>query len=242
MTEQKPAIFWDFDGTLVLTPKWSTSLIKAMDILHPGHDVTREQIRIFLHEGFPWHTPERYHPELSSSDAWLSFVRPVLAGAVHKVGYETEESGRVAGLAQEIILDSETYIPYDDTLPVLLDLHQKGWRHVILSNNYPELPDVVSHLSFSHLIADCITSGLVGYEKPNPCIFEYALERAEQPEKVWMVGDNIEADVRGAEAAGIPAILVHTQVTEKPGYYAANLHEVTRIIDENSLHRRIPVG
>ncbi|WP_228282485.1 HAD hydrolase-like protein [Rubrobacter tropicus] len=28
------------------------------------------------------------------------------------------------------------------------------------------------------------------------------------PKRVWMVGDDADADVRGAEAAGIPAILV----------------------------------
>jgi putative hydrolase of the HAD superfamily len=95
------------------------------------------------------------------------------------------------------------------------------------------LPEVVRHQSFNDLITECITSGLVGYEKPNLGIFEYALDLAGRLEKVWMVGDNIEADVGGAEAVGIPAILVHTQVTEKPRYYAANLYEVVRIIEEN---------
>ena len=47
-----------------------------------------------------------------------------------------------------------------------------------------------------------------------------------------MVGDNIKSDVRGAEAVGIPAILVYTQVTEKPKYCAANLYEVAKIVDE----------
>ena len=233
MTERKPVIFWDFDGTLVLTPKWSTSLVKALDILNPGHDVTREQIRAFLHEGFPWHTPERYHPELSSPKAWWAFLKPVLANAILKVGYSDSDSSRAAEIAQEYILNPETYIPYDDALPVLQDLYEKGWQHFILSNNYPELPDVVDHLSFSHLITECITSGLVGYEKPNSGIFAYALDRAGQPEEVWMVGDNIDADVRGAEAAGIPAILVHTQVTENPRFYAADLYEVAGIISDN---------
>ena len=131
---------------------------------------------------------------------------------------------------------------YDDALPVLQDLREKGWQHFILSNNYPELPEIVNQLSFANLITKCITSGLVGYDKPNPGIFKYAVNLAGRPEKVWMVGDNIKADVRGAEAVGIPAILVHTQVTEKPKYYAANLYEVTRIIEENSYYRRVLVG
>ncbi len=235
MFKPRPTIFWDFDGTLVLTPKWSTSLVKSLDILHPGHNVVREQIRSFLQQGFPWHTPERYHPDLSSPEAWWGFVRPVLAGAVLGVGFGIEESYRVAEMAQDMILDPKTYIPYDDTLPVLEDLHKKGWQHFILSNNYPELPDVVSRMPFSNLLTECITSGLVGYEKPNNEIFKYAMDRAGQPEKVWMVGDNITADVGGAEAVGIPAILVHTQVTENPRYYATNLYEAAGIILETDI-------
>jgi putative hydrolase of the HAD superfamily len=32
-----------------------------------------------------------------------------------------------------------------------------------------------------------------------------------QPARMWMVGDNPVADIRGAEAVGIPAFLVHTE-------------------------------
>ncbi|WP_443044957.1 HAD hydrolase-like protein [Streptomyces sp. NBC_00343] len=35
-----------------------------------------------------------------------------------------------------------------------------------------------------------------------------ALDRAGSPGRVWMVGDNAVADVAGAQALGIPAILV----------------------------------
>ncbi len=34
------------------------------------------------------------------------------------------------------------------------------------------------------------------------------LEAVDGAEAAWMVGDNPEADVRGAEAVGLPAILV----------------------------------
>jgi putative hydrolase of the HAD superfamily len=205
-------------------------VLKALDILRPGHDINREQIGTLLHEGLPWHTPERYHPELSSSEAWWAFVRTVLAGAVLGRGYGREESSWVAELAQELILNPETFIPFDDTLPVLQNLHEKGWRYFILSNNYPELPDLVNHPPFYHLIDECITSGLAGYDKPNPGIFEYALELTGYPRKVWMVGDNIKADVRGAEAVGIPSILVRTRTDEPVKFYAADLYEAAEII------------
>jgi FMN phosphatase YigB (HAD superfamily) len=83
-----------------------------------------------------------------------------------------------------------------------------GWRHAILSNHVPELPSMVSGLGLSHLIDVVFTSAATGYEKPNPRAFEIALEACGWPSESWMVGDNPIADIAGAEAFGIPAVLV----------------------------------
>ena len=53
-----------------------------------------------------------------------------------------------------------------------------------------------------------ITSANIGYEKPHREIFQLALDIAGDPAAAWMVGDNVIADVMGAEAAGIKRILV----------------------------------
>jgi ribonucleotide monophosphatase NagD (HAD superfamily) len=45
-----------------------------------------------------------------------------------------------------------------------------------------------------------------------------------------MVGDNAVSDVKGAEDAGIPAILVHQPPTEGAKHWAADLKGVVRII------------
>ena len=47
--------------------------------------------------------------------------------------------------------------------------------------------------------------------KPSPAYFEAALEALDtDPERAWMVGDDIEADIRGAQALGMRAVLVRT--------------------------------
>jgi FMN phosphatase YigB (HAD superfamily) len=51
-------------------------------------------------------------------------------------------------------------------------------------------------------------SAVTGWEKPNPRFFRHALQAVGNPSRVWMVGDNPIADVAGAEAVGIPALLV----------------------------------
>ena len=58
----------------------------------------------------------------------------------------------------------------------------------------------------------------VAVRKPNPRIFELACERLNVlPEKVLMVGDNLEADVQGALAAGLQAVWLGTSEVEDVG-------------------------
>ncbi len=46
-----------------------------------------------------------------------------------------------------------------------------------------------------------------------------------------MIGDNLNADIRGAEAVGLPAILVRNPGGENVKYYARNLLEAASIIE-----------
>ncbi len=52
-----------------------------------------------------------------------------------------------------------------------------------------------------------VVSGEVGKAKPDASIFEVALnELGLEPHDVWHIGDNLEADVAGAKAAGLTAV------------------------------------
>ncbi|MBR6766455.1 MAG: YjjG family noncanonical pyrimidine nucleotidase [Clostridia bacterium] len=55
-------------------------------------------------------------------------------------------------------------------------------------------------------ISDLVISQEVGISKPNPGIFQYALERLGlKPEEVIMIGDSPSSDILGANNAGIDA-------------------------------------
>lgn len=81
------------------------------------------------------------------------------------------------------------------------------------------------------LVTKCLSSAAIGYEKPHPRSFRIALEAAQNPANVWMVGDNPIADIAGAEAVGIPAILVRRPRPDGIRYYATDLWEAARIIE-----------
>jgi len=235
MTQTGKTILWDFDGTLAFRPRmWRAVLMEVLNKHEPGHNVDEEQIRLYLRDGFPWHQPEKPHHHLSTPRAWWTHVEAILARAYCGAGFDVLRASELARLAHERLIEPEGYVLHEDTLPALEYLSQLDWNHVILSNHIPELPDIVGALPLSSHISQCVSSALTGYEKPNPEVFRIALEISGKPEKVWMIGDNIDADVKGAESVGIPAILVRTTPAEFVKYFAADLMTAASIIEENS--------
>lgn len=223
------AVFWDFDGTLAVRDgMWGGCLLSVLDAHQPDHQVGIEDLRPHLAAGFPWHDAERPHPELNDPDAWWAAVAEVIAAAYEGVGYAKTRAAGLAACVREEFVDPDRWRVFDDALPVLSRLRDEGWRHVIVSNHVPELPELVAQLGLRDLVDEVITSAAVGYDKPHPAIFAVALEVAGSPNQVWMVGDSPTADVAGAEGCQIPAILVRRDAPAR--YRASGLHEAADLI------------
>lgn len=76
----------------------------------------------------------------------------------------------------------------------------------------------IDMLDIEHHFAFVVISERAGYWKPDPRIFELGLERTgTAPERAVYIGDNPEADVEGARAAGIPAIWMNRAGRAWPG-------------------------
>jgi FMN phosphatase YigB (HAD superfamily) len=228
-------IFWDFDGTLAERPGlWGACLAEVLDEEQPDHGIELDQLRAHLRDGFPWHDPETAHPELNDPEAWWERVETLLARAYAGCGLEAARAAELAGLVRNRYCDpARGWSVFDDVQPVLERLKARGWTHVILSNHIPELAQLVNGLGLSGLLDRVLTSAATGYEKPNPRAFENALHECGDPQERWMIGDNPEADVAGAEAAGIRAILVRRTDAEVERV-AADLYAVKRIIDDGA--------
>ena len=225
------AILWDFDGTLAHRPgMWRGCMVEILDEHEAGHTVRADDLVPFLRDGFPWHTPEVAHPELSTPAAWWEHVEALLALAYGRVGVAPERASELARLAHERYIDGRSgWALFDDSRLALTQLRERGWRHVVLSNHVPELEEIVICLGLDDLLDTVITSATTGFEKPHPEAFAAGRRAAGDASTVWMVGDNPDADVAGAEAVGIPAILVHG---EHPTFRtAATLSEVVAFMD-----------
>jgi putative hydrolase of the HAD superfamily len=111
--------------------------------------------------------------------------------------------------AREAMLASLSFVPYPDVLPGLEALRAAGHRLLVVSNWDCSLPDWLGPAGLLQHVEAVISSGEVGVAKPDPGIFERALEVAGAgPGDAVHVGDSLDNDVAGARAVGLRPILV----------------------------------
>lgn len=202
-------IFWDFDGTLVYSEHlWSGSLYRSLQRYTSHKDITLDEIRPPMSHGFSW---DFYYEDMHElvGEKWWDYTFEHILRVYKAVGITESEAKTLLPLFRKTLLEAENYHIYADTIPTLETLRKRGYKHFLLSNNYPELDITMEKIGLAKYFDGMIISAQVGYDKPRREIFEIALERAGNPERCFMVGDNPQSDIKGAANIGIPAILVH---------------------------------
>ena len=229
-------LIWDFDGTLARRAGgWSAALAAAA-----GPGISADALRPFLQSGFPWHAPECAHQGLSP-DEWWEELMPLFARALRGAGVPAAQARELAGQVRAHYLLPAAWQRYDDVLPALDQLSERGWRHVLLSNHVPELPELLALLGLNERFAAVFNSADTGYEKPNPHAFRNvlnwivrgrrtgSLSESTPSIETWVIGDSLSADVIGAQEAGLRAILVRRR---EPGFICCeSLAEIIHVID-----------
>jgi len=100
----------------------------------------------------------------------------------------------------------------------ILEYLNKGYKMHIITNGFEEVQTRKLHNSgIAHYFRTVINSDRAGVKKPDPKIFNMAIEAAGiQPESGVMIGDSLEADIHGACAVGLQAL--HFNVHNDPGH------------------------
>lgn len=175
--------------------------------LQDGHDGQRSQVR-----PDPRFMEVCLTTNIAEPDRFLDHVA---ARFGHKVSEQAHESFR-----RLLALEAGGVGSYPETEQVLRTLKEQGYRLGLISNLWPfpvdhifrvrKLGDYFEHLVFSFE---------VGVRKPDAAIFQAACKRfAVQPGDCLMVGDNPEADVRGALVVGMQAAFI-----DRPGTSRLNI-------------------
>jgi putative hydrolase of the HAD superfamily len=111
---------------------------------------------------------------------------------------------------EDAMLAAIRFRPYPEVPAVLAALRDRGAKIVVVSNWDVSLHDVLERTDLRRRVDAVVTSAEFGAAKPDPGIFARALELAGgvAPGDAVHAGDDLEADVEGALAAGIAPVLV----------------------------------
>jgi len=115
------------------------------------------------------------------------------------------------GLRRQLIANTRTSANWDQLRPgtheALGQIREK-YKTAVISNADGKIAAVLARCGLADGFLTITDSGIVGREKPDPVIFDAAMQSvAAKPEESLYVGDVYSVDYRGATGAGMQAVL-----------------------------------
>ena len=122
---------------------------------------------------------------------------------------------------------------YPFAIEVLEYLKQKYPLHII-TNGFDKTQHIkLEHSGMKQYFDEIITSEKLGVKKPNPAIFQHAIEMANtNKEESVYVGDNLVVDILGCQNFGMDGVFFNPEKenhTEKPKFEISCLSELKMI-------------
>lgn len=106
---------------------------------------------------------------------------------------------------------------YSDVTETLLKLKEIGLKTGLISTGYEvDIHTILEKVGLARELFDVIIGAdTIKKVKPHPEVFRYALKKLKvKPEEALFVGDQIDADYKGAEKIGITPILIERTKSE----------------------------
>ncbi|MCB0375881.1 MAG: YjjG family noncanonical pyrimidine nucleotidase [Sinomicrobium sp.] len=220
-------IFFDLDHTL-----WDFEKNSALTF---GNILKKNNINIPLSEFLEVYRPFNLHywklyREEKITQEKLRHGR--LKSTFDALSYAVEDAV-IHVLSEEYIAQLPTHGHlFDDTVAVLNYLKPRYKLHII-TNGFKEVQHKkLERANIQHYFRHIVNSETVGVKKPDPRIFEHALEKASvHPRKAVMIGDSLEADILGARNVGMETIHVnHDEEEHDHGISIRKLSEIKQYL------------
>ena len=201
------ALFLDLDETLVdrLDPSVISQTCAAIASLYPELDEAR--LAAANREVWDAYWPEVEHRwtlgELDGAAVSLEAWRRALRKCGCTDASVAEHTARI--FRQQ---SCAAYRLFDDTHDLVAAAKGARIPLALITNGASDTQrDKLAALGIGHWFDTVVISGEVGLAKPDPRIFEVAVEAlAVERDAVWHVGDSLSSDVAGARATGLTAV------------------------------------
>jgi len=141
-------------------------------------------------------------------DAWRDYFHIILGGVHVPVA---EQSGIIDSLWEAHRRFGLWTVAIDGARQAVTEVRRRGLELGVVSNAEGRVAEDLDSAGYEGLFTTVVDSQVVGVEKPDPRIFEIALERlGANAETTIYLGDVPAVDVEGARSAGITPVLVDT--------------------------------
>lgn len=123
---------------------------------------------------------------------------------------------------------------FDDAIGTLETLRDRGYRLGLITNGPAEMQlDKVAQFKLEPYFDVVVIEGVFGKGKPAPEVFTHALAiTGSAAHEAWHVGDNLYADIAGAQGVGIHGVWIHRERLEMKDDPAAIPDRVVAHLDE----------
>ena len=211
------AVFLDVGGTLV-EERPSRFAIYAEAARERGCGVDARGMRELMRKAHR-DLPREIDGAFRYTDPWFrAFIEHVFLGQLSLPRSQLDEL--VAQLFARFE-DPRSFRLHEGARELLGDLRSRGVVVGIVSNWSARLPRLLDALEIGGFLDFVLSSAIERTEKPEPGLFEAALERSgAAPGQALHAGDHPENDVAAAQALGIEAVLVDHRGLGSPGVTA----------------------
>jgi putative hydrolase of the HAD superfamily len=226
------AIFLDLDKTLLDPSNYKNSIIGTCQVLadhQPALDVTKliESNSTIWSEYWPTIEKKWISGEMDD----LSVSRESWRLTLQNIGSIDEKLIELA-VQTHTQLIPQTYQLYSDVDKFIAIINEKNIPLALITNGASEAQrSKLKKLKIENQFESIIISGEVGYAKPDPKIFDLAINKIKSSRKhTWHIGDNLLTDIKGAITAGINGVWINRKRKTfqndspvKPDYIISNL-------------------
>jgi putative hydrolase of the HAD superfamily len=205
------AIFFDLDGTLRHNVPSAHEILNAY-LTENGIRIDLDNhLRAMRWEYSYWaNSPDLRDDIIAHSmdtdTFWTEYTKRRLLALNLSLEQSTEFASKVSRHMGESY-KPESIVP-EDVRRVLPQLKDEGYVMAVISNRDKPFQDVLDSHRLSEFFDFSLAGGDVDIYKPEPGIFEHALQRANlTSQETVYVGDNYFADVIGSRRAGLQPVL-----------------------------------
>lgn len=223
------AIFFDRDGTLVRgDPEWTRFRNQCLEQwsgreFDSSYDYFMKMFQRVQEGGFPFAPYKTVEQELDFFRQWYLYV-------FEDMGI-TEKTAERADMLVEKLWYLKKH-PYPETVDVLEYFKGKGYRMGVISDCPPSLEMTLQNCGLHGYFTSFTASSLVGAGKPDPAIFNAALEAQGVTAEESLYVDDHPPEADGAREQGFTSFLIDRgQSQPDSAWTIRNLRELVNFVE-----------